>query len=213
MKVIYGLLAVVAVLSAYLGVKASNESSASPRPLDIPLSELGEYQVPGSAPAPSVAAPANDSSPRRTQPRGRWHSTSWRSEMTDFVNHGLSVDANRAVRDRFGRAATPHLTIRCMEDTTAVYLNAEEFVGTDELRVELRVDQAQATTDSWRISTDRYSFGLWRGRQAIPFVRSLLDADRLAVRYTPYGEGTRTVVFDVTGLSVAIEPLRNACGW
>ncbi|MBI1234733.1 MAG: superinfection immunity protein [Alphaproteobacteria bacterium] len=162
------------------------------------------------------AARERDRLARERANRGRqWRSYTWRSEIDDFQNQRLTVDALTPVRDRFGRAQDVSLIIRCVENTTALIVSAGEYLGIGEVSVQMRIGDAPAVTRRLNISTDYRNFGLWNGGQSIPVIRQIMaaDADRLVVRYTPYGENSRTVTFDVSGLDARIGPLRQACHW
>lgn len=152
---------------------------------------------------------------RETAPGAQWRASAWQSQLTDFQNHMLTVDALSEARDQYGRRVAPRLNVACREDVTSIWIDADEYVGIDELRVEIRIDSAQRVAQTWQIATSHSAFGLWRGRQAIPVIREMLavDAERLTARYTPYGENPRVVQFDVSRLSLRIGPLRQACGW
>lgn len=144
-----------------------------------------------------------------------WGYRTAQSQMANFTNHYLSVRAERPLIDRYGGSIRPTLTIRCVENTTAFVVDAEEFLGVDDLLVEFRLDNEPSRTRSLNISTNREAIGMWTGGASIPFVSQLLtaDAEYLTLRYTPYGENSRIVRFDVGGLGQRITPLRQACGW
>lgn len=79
--------------------------------------------------------------------------------------------------------------------------------------VTYRLDDAPARTKGFTESTNNRSLGLWRGNQAIPFAKEMLDHDEMLVRMTPYGESAVTARFRISGLREAIAPLRAACAW
>ncbi len=143
----------------------------------------------------------------------QWRSSSSQSQMMDFTNHFLSVGPEAPIRDQFGRQLNVRLTVRCLEDTTAIYVDADEYLGLDDTLVEWRVDRQRAFQRRVNISTNNEAFGYWRGNQSIPFIRPLLDAEYLTVRYTPYGDNARTARFHVEGLGNRITTLRRACSW
>lgn len=176
--------------------------------------------------ANAILSPASTSNTRREYARPappqieagsgqQWRARTQRSAMTDFQNQYLSVDAIGTHVGAYGQTVRPTLTLRCVEDTTAVVLDAGEYLGIDTLRVEYRIDEQPAQTGHWGISTDFTAAGLWRGRQAIPFIRRLVAADVgiLTVRYIPYGESARTVSFRIDGLDRRIGPLQAMCSW
>lgn len=148
-------------------------------------------------------------------PGDQWVGTAWQSPMTDFQNYALHVRAAQPLRDKYGRRVAPSLHIVCREDVTSIWVDADEYIGIDEIYVETRIDDDEVQADTWIISTANDSLGFWRGSTSIPFLRQLIErsATRLTLRYTPYGENARTVSFDVSSLDVRIEGIRTACGW
>lgn len=143
----------------------------------------------------------------------QWRSWTSRSQMMDFTNHYLSVAPEVPIRDRFGRELAVRLWVRCMEDTTSIFIEADEYLGLEDTSVQWRIDEQAAFRRTAYISTDNQALGLWRGGESIPFIRSLLGADYLTVRYTPYGEDARTARFHIEGLDSRIASLRRACSW
>jgi len=68
-----------------------------------------------------------------------------------------------------------------------------------------------APTKKWTSSTDKtasFYFGSGYG-----IAKKLMVTDKFVARTTPYNENPVTAIFDTRGLSKAIEPLRDACGW
>ncbi len=102
------------------------------------------------------------------------------------------------------------LVIRCSSNSTAVYINWGEYLGS-EAWVTSRVGSADAILSEWSISTD--SKATFYPKKDIPFIRALMQTDRFVAQVTPYGESPKTVEFDLTGLVEAIKPLQEACGW
>ena len=153
--------------------------------------------------------------PRVEQRRsaGRWQLGLDQSEFDDTKSVYLSLDADEKVKVSRYDVVRPKLWLRCMENTTALFVDYKHFLGSDRIDVEYRIDRAAAQRGRWSISTDHHAAGLWRGAGAIPFIRRLLGKDRLLIRLTPYGENTSTVSFTVTGLETAVGELAAACNW
>lgn len=145
----------------------------------------------------------------------QWRYSTERSAMTDFQNHFLTVSASGQYRNRFSRTINPTLTIRCMENATSMIVNADEFLGIRDMRLEYRIDSAAMQSRNWLISSDNNAVGLWRGNESIPVLRQIISsgAESLTIRYTPNASSPRTVTFDISGLDRRIMPLREACSW
>ncbi len=149
---------------------------------------------------------------------GDWDVEIKTSEFKDTTDVFLRVQSEEPLSCGMGFGAPQHATLmlRCMENTTALYIStdchlASGFQGYG--TVEYRIDDRPARSRGFTDSTDNRALGLWRGAQAIPFVKELLGADRLLTRFTPFGESPVTAQFPITGLDTAIMPLREACSW
>ena len=47
----------------------------------------------------------------------------------------------------------------------------------------------------------------------IPFLRTLVESERLVVQTTPYLESPSTAIFALAGAEAAISPIAEECGW
>ncbi len=137
------------------------------------------------------------------------------SKFTDEPSVYLSVISRRAVSCRLRRPQPVTLWIRCLENTTAIFLETGCFVADIQGYgdVDIRLDDTPMRTLSMSESTDNNALGLWSGHRSIPVVKSLFGKERMVVRFTPYNESQVTTTFDIAGLEAAIAPLRRACNW
>lgn len=102
------------------------------------------------------------------------------------------------------------LSVRCKSNKTEFFINWHSYV-TDSTLVTHRFDKEEPVSKTWASSTDKTaSFYYGSG---VEIAKKLMTADRFVVRTTPYNENPVTAIFDTRGLSAAIEPLREACGW
>lgn len=145
-----------------------------------------------------------------------WRSGSEKSKLDDSTNVWLTLESNDNVSGRFVASAPAELTIRCMENKTAVYFQfADHFLadiqgyGT----ITYRIDQKPARKQEFSESTDNQALGLWSGGASIPFAKSLFGGETMFVRAVPYNESPVDVEFNIKGLAEEIAPLRKACGW
>jgi len=104
---------------------------------------------------------------------------------------------------------TVSLNVRCQSNKTDLYINWHSFLG-NEAKVLTRIGNAKAETSLWDISPDKK--GSFR-KVPIGFLKEMMKALRFVAQITPYNENPITAVFDTTGLSSAIEPLRETCSW
>ena len=135
------------------------------------------------------------------------------SESTNPIDDSptviVSLDASSPTAS--GLRGRPSLILRCKSKSTDLYINWNDFLGSDEIAVTTRVGREPASKRSWGLSTDNEA-SFYPG-QPIAFIKKLMEVDTLVAVTTPYNESPMTAVFAVTGLSAEIEPLRKACGW
>ncbi|GAA3704107.1 hypothetical protein GCM10022421_08660 [Oceanisphaera sediminis] len=178
-----------------------NNSAASVAPkadqLKVKVSETKEEAAP-----PVPAKPASN-----------WLKQQGVSDVDDSPYVVLSTLSDERPKDRYGRTTWPSLVIRCLENTTAIYVDWERYLGIGDTRVTYRIDDNKAVTRSWNISTDNQSVGLWRGGQSIPVIKKMIGSQKLLVRVTPYGDNAYTVTFYTAGLKEDLAQLRKACHW
>jgi len=146
----------------------------------------------------------------------QWSLRSEKSDFKDTTDVYLSTDSADAVACGFQGSQPITLFLRCTENTTALILTthchvASGFYGYG--KVEYRLDNQKAQKRNFDASTDNSSLGLWNGRAAISLIKSMLSAETLLVRFTPFNENPVSARFNISGLEQAIEPLRKSCKW
>ena len=115
-------------------------------------------------------------------------------------------------RARFGNPIV--LFLRCQSGIIESFISWDDYLGSDTTKVTYRIGTADATTDTWYISTDKtatfFSLNESLDRQ---FVNDLAAADngRFVAQVTPYSESTVTAVFDVSGLIELLPQLFEPC--
>lgn len=147
---------------------------------------------------------------------GNWNVQIDRSEFKDTTDVYLNVLSEDPVSCGFSGASPINLVLRCQENTTSLILSTHCHVASgfsNYGRVEYRIDDQKVVSRNFDESTNNRSLGLWSGRQAIPAIKSMLNAQRLLVRFTPFNENPVTAAFPIAGLSEAISPLRESCNW
>lgn len=141
---------------------------------------------------------------------GDWIKARDTSEINDFENHYLSVDAEDPIPGVIGQDVRPTLTLRCLENKSDVVINWDTFLGSDDIGVTYRIDKKSAITDSFLISTNNHaSFA----SSPVAFMKSLFNHEKLVVRLTPYDANPVTATFRVSCVENAIAEIRKACHW
>lgn len=142
---------------------------------------------------------------------GKWMSHITTSPVDDSKNVLLMLSSNNSVVTQFGERVTPEIFITCREKKTEVFINWDMYLGLDETSMLYRLDKQKAVERSWSISTDTKAV-FYTGRN-IDFIRTLMKADKMFVKITPYNANPESATFDLSGLDVAIKPLQQACSW
>jgi type VI secretion system protein VasI len=164
----------------------------------------GRFTKPAAAPQTSAAL-AGDT--------GRWQTRRERSKLADTEDVFLLLQSDDQVSNRFGRKDYVEMVVRCMENTTSLYMSWPLFLTTGTMKLEIRFDKRPMQTMWWQSSTDYKAIGLWSGGSAIPFAKAMIAAEEMVVRLVPHGENPETVTFTVRGLNNSIEPVRKGCKW
>lgn len=147
-----------------------------------------------------------------TQAAGKWKSRKETSKIDDSVNYTIWIDAEEEIHSKYGRGGRPTLYIRCSENKTNLFINVGEYLGLEETDVLTRFDKEKASSKKWGISTSNKAlFAPYR--EHITLAKKASKHSRMLVQVTPYGSNSQTMEFDLTGLSTALEPVRNACHW
>jgi type VI secretion system protein VasI len=149
---------------------------------------------------------------------GSWDVELKTSAFEDTQDVYMSVSSKDPVLcSSYGQPSRLKLWIRCMENTTAVYISGDCHLTSGHGgygQVDFRTDDRKPVTTDMDASTNNRALGHWRGGASIPFIkRNILDGDTLLVRFAPYNMSRVTAEFDISGVSEAIAPLREACGW
>lgn len=158
----------------------------------------------------ATAQPLLDEPTTPTSAYGVWTVEETKSAIDDSptVVAYLKVDSG-ALYDPFPKA----IVLRCMENTTNAYLTTDTFaIGQDTGTVTLRVDNQPARTERWELATDNRTVGLWTGTKAIPFMREIRGAKKLAFR-VEMRDRANLVFDDVSGLSAVVDRIAEACAW
>lgn len=112
----------------------------------------------------------------------------------------------------------PVLVARCQSNTTELYINWGQYIGDDSSSVydewkyvTVRVGSDDAQQQRWGVSTSRESTFApnWAGS----LLQRMATNNTFVARTTPYGENPMTAIFDTSGLSDALVPLMDECGW
>ena len=124
----------------------------------------------------------------------------------------LSVQSENTQPDQIGRPAHARLYLRCMNDTTNVFLTFNSFT-TEDQDVRFRLDDAPVRSVQMEVMNGGDGIGIWPGGLAIAFIRRLFEKERFVVAYRSYSNHNLEFSFDISGLKDRISPLAESCGW
>lgn len=196
-----------------VAISQADPVDADPTQDQDPLADL--TPVPELTPE-EIAAQEEAEREAAIRAASNWRVARGQSSIDDSPIVEISVGSNNNLPARFGSRGPATLSLRCQENTTSatIRLNGHFMADIQNYgRVTYRVDDRQAKTIRMQESTNNEWLGLWRGGQSIPFIRELIDADRLVIRATPFNENPMEATFTITGLDHHLPELRRACNW
>lgn len=102
-----------------------------------------------------------------------------------------------------------YLTARCLSNKTEVYINWDDYLGR-KVSMTTRVGNKKAVTSRWGVSSDgKAAFH----HKPIGLLKDMMEHNKFVAQVTPYNDSPVTAIFDISGLSNAIAPLRETCNW
>ena len=141
----------------------------------------------------------------------KWLIRSSTNPLDDSVTLSVHRDADSdSGVGRFGVEAAS-LIARCRSNTTDAYIAWGKFMSTDDSFVTVRTT-GDAYSEFWGVSTD---YDMTFAPHPIPLLREVVEADRVVMHATPYGETPRTLIWelDADDTRQAIEQVAEACNW
>ncbi|QTN36686.1 type VI secretion system-associated protein TagO [Cognatishimia activa] len=145
-----------------------------------------------------------------------WTVSATTDAFSDSLTVSVSTPASKPVKCRWG-TKIPTLVMECRDNQTIARFETHCRISTSDFDdygdVTYRVDKSDVKTLRFSESVDNRSMGLWESEESVPFIQSLMDSEILAAKIKPYSDEPFVAFFDTTGLSDAIAPIQNACGW
>lgn len=141
---------------------------------------------------------------------GNWQIT----EQKSVIDGSTEIIATLLARTMTFSGKGPQeaaLGIRCSEGETSTYVVTSLTMENREPEVTYRFDDDAPVHKSWMTSTDFQSVGMWTAAEAIPFLRKLTTASKLTVRIED--KDRWEAIFNLRGVSEAVEKVRKTCNW
>lgn len=162
----------------------------------------------------------NEPNPTPIEPaKPEWSSFTKTSKIDDSTNVYIAKDSNDYYHGDFGNKITPSIHMRCVEDTTELYINAGDMIdnvyrssryGGSYVPLTIRLGEEDAFEIEGSRSTNNEAAFI---HNPIPLIKNLLKNEKMVIRYRLYGGGNKTITFDLNGLDEQIPALREACHW
>lgn len=150
--------------------------------------------------------------PETADAEGNWQHHVEKSAITDKSSSYWWVDAQHTVPNSIGLQSYPALGVACVENETRLIINLQDYMGSDPQTVEYRIDSGKVHSEFAYPSRDGRVIGFW-GEPAIPVLRRMAGAKKVAVGAEPWNQGRKEAVFNVSGIDQVIADIRKTCGW
>lgn len=141
-----------------------------------------------------------------------WFASDETDPITDQKNVFRTKLPQETPRNKFGGEKSVSLMARCVRNTTSLIISFDSYQIKDRIPVTWRFDDTSPQSGRWSVSTSRQAAGLWNGSSAIPFIRQMMQAQKLVLRLS-LDDGTETYTFDLSGAPEQLSPLAQACNW
>jgi hypothetical protein len=144
---------------------------------------------------------------------GRWTIETNVSKFDDTKSVLLSLTANEKINGWLGKSHLPQLNIRCRERKAEAYIDfgmspATEPELYDGATLQFRIDKQPLFKAIATKSADGNTLFL---KDPTSFIKRLLKAEHLLVRFIPYTSSAQETTFSIAGLEKVIAPLTEAC--
>ena len=140
---------------------------------------------------------------------GKWKVSTEKNPIDDSVTAVAALTADSGA-SKWNHPIT--LILRCQSKKSDAFINWDSYLGSDQISTLVRIDNEEAKTTEWNLSTD-HNAAFYPGNAALDFITSLSKAKKLVAQVTPYSESPITAIFDLNGILNAVKPLKDACNW
>ena len=181
-------------------------------PVTTPSGAPESARTDASPSSGSTAVPAPEA-PRIAVIPSNWEVVDERSELDNTRSVFASVQSENMLSNSIGMGEKIRITIRCSEETTAIYIEWPGYMGFDGVRARWKIDDGPVQSRTLEPAQGGQGVGFWSGSTAIPMINAMLDHDRLVMSMASYGQGSQEAIFDIRGLRSAAMQVAEACSW
>jgi len=154
----------------------------------------------------AASEPAQDAKPTSSL----WRITESASPLDDSPSVVAILLPQESSSTGIGEASA-YLIAACRENITSLIIKTEMFMTADAPSVTIRIGSQPATKSNWGRSSDYKAVGLWNGKDAIPFLKSLKDDEKMFLRLEDRNRVEAT--FNLSRVSEVVEKISQKCKW
>lgn len=110
-----------------------------------------------------------------------------------------------------GESVSPTLTIACEAAKINVSIDWGMYLGIGSIRIKTYFDKHSNRSRIWSIADDNQTVLL--SGSDISFIKKMMKHQQLVTEVTPFGQRPVTAEFDLSELTEAVQPIREACKW
>lgn len=140
---------------------------------------------------------------------GAWSAKSETNKMTDETDY-VALNTSSDTYNKDGSSRDTTLVLRCSSNKTEAYLSFDDFMGSRDPVVTLRLDGGKPTKKTW---SGGEGGDAAFAPQAIQFIKELSKHKKAIFGFEPYGSTMQIVEFDLTGIDKVAEKLASSCKW
>lgn len=155
-----------------------------------------------------------DSGKTQTSNVSKWRVSTEVSPIDDSKNVHAFLQAESPISGWLSKEILPSLNLRCKENKTEMYIvtgmKPRVEYDIDTTTVTLRFDKEKAAKYSTGKSTDGEALFF---RKNVGLIKKMMNHSTMLFEFVPFNSSPAMTTFNLSGLSEAIKPLRDACKW
>ena len=141
----------------------------------------------------------------------QWEINVEKSALTGKSDVFMYVTSENLEPNSIGRPETGRLWIRCLDNTTAILITHGIYIS-DPHNVKYKLDDGPIQKKWMSALNGGGGVGLFSGGKSIPFIKTLLNRERMVAVLSGYSRNAE-LVFNISGLENKIDELATACNW
>lgn len=120
--------------------------------------------------------------------------------------------SSNEVANSIGSLNPAVMHVICEKKRTRVLFDFQNYMGRENVRLLYRIDQDGIKNATASVSEKGTVFGWWNG-EGVKLLKSAIGKKELVVSAPPWGQGDIEAVFPIEGIDLALNDIRQSCGW